>query len=153
MSPEKFIFDVAVGLVVALLSLFAKWQWPLIRSLIDAESRRQGAQISGTWKAIEDFSGSSTQDTFTMELTCRGGKVTGTHTCLTGPDEGKKFDIRGSYKDQILTFTWMPSSREALESGTVTAKLTQDRRLEGHGLYIEPNDGRVYPSTFAADKQ
>jgi hypothetical protein len=152
-NSEKFIFDVAVGLVVALLSLVAKWQWPLIKSLFDAESRRQGAQISGVWKAIESFSGTNTQDTFSMEVTCRGGKVTGTHTCLTGPDEGKKFDIRGNYKDQVLTFAWMPSSREALESGTVTAKLAKDRRLEGHGLYIEPDDGKVYTSTFVADKQ
>lgn len=149
---EKFIIDVIVGLVVALLILVAKWQWPLIKSLFDEESRRQAAQIAGTWDATEDFSGSKTQDTFTMEINCRGGRVSGTHTCLTGPDQGKRFDIEGRYKDQVLTFAWMPSSREALESGTITAKLTQDRLLEGHGLYIEPHDGKVYTSAFSAKK-
>ena len=87
-----------------------------------------------------------------MEINCKGGQVTGTHTCLTGPDEGQKFDIAGTYKDQILTFTWMPSNRTVLESGTVTARLVKDRQLEGHGLYIEPADGKVYTSNFTANK-
>ena len=150
---EKFIIDVAVGLVVALLTLVAKWQWPLIKSLFDEESRRLAAQVAGTWDANEQFSGSNTQNTYAMEVNCRGGRVTGMHTCLNGPDQGKKFDLVGTYKDQILTFAWMPSSREALESGTVTARLVQDKQLEGHGLYIEPQDGKVYTSTYSAKKR
>lgn len=86
-----------------------------------------------------------------MKIKCRGGKVTGTHTCLTGPDEGKIFDLSGSYKDQVLTFAWVPNSREALESGTVTAILAQDKRLVGHGLYIEPGDRKVHTSTYIAN--
>jgi hypothetical protein len=149
---EKLIFDVIVGLVVALLTLIAKWQWPLIKSLFDEESRRQARQIDGTWNATEDFSGSNTQNTYTMKINCRGGRVTGINTCLSGPDQGKDFDTEGAYKDQILTFTWMPSSREVLESGTVTVKLERDKLLVGHGLYIEPADGKVYTSIFKATK-
>jgi hypothetical protein len=152
MGPDQFVFDVAVGLAVAVLTLVGKWQWPLIKSVFDAEGRRLAAQVNGRWKAIEAFSGSSTTDTFTMDIVCRSQRVTGTHTCLTGPDEGKRFDIVGTYKDQILTFTWAPSSREALESGTVTAKLVEDKVLRGHGLYIEPKDGLVYTSVFSAAK-
>jgi hypothetical protein len=148
---EKFIYDVIVGLLVAFLTLVAKWQWPLIKSLLTEESRRQAKQINGAWDVTEDFT-DATQDTFTMELNCKGGRVTGTHTCLAGPDQGQTFDIEGTYKDQILSFTWMPKNRAALESGTVTAKLTHDRQLEGHGLYIEPSDGKVYTSNFIAKK-
>lgn len=149
---EKVILDVFVGAVVALLGIVAKWQWPIIRSLFDEESRRQGAQISGSWEAIEDFPASKSQNKYTMELKCRGGRVTGQHVCIDGPDKGKTFNLNGSYKDQILTFTWMPDNRAALESGTVTARLSKDKRLEGHGLYIEPDDGRVYTSTYTATK-
>jgi hypothetical protein len=88
-----------------------------------------------------------------MVLSCRGGVVTGTHTCLSGPDQGRVFELQGSYKDLILTFAWFPSSREALESGTVTAKLVQDGVLAGHGLYIEPGDGKVYTSTYSARRK
>ena len=152
-TVEKFLLDVLVGLVVAGLSLIAKWQAPYIRSLFDAESRRLADQINGDWRVSEFFSGSRETDTFTMTLSCHGSRVTGNHVGLAGPDAGRRFDISGSYKDQILSFTWMPDNRSALESGTVTARLVRDKRLEGHGLYIEPADGRVYTSTIVADKQ
>lgn len=150
---EKFLLDVLVGLVVAVLSLIAKWQVPFFRSLIDAESRRQAKQINGNWRATEEFSGSRDKDTFAMTLSCRGSRVTGSHIGLTGPDQGRRFDISGSYKDQILNFTWTPDNKTALESGTVTARLVSDGRLEGHGLYIETDDGRVYTSIFTAHRQ
>lgn len=152
MTPESFILDVAAGLMVALLSLVAKWQWPLIRSLFDEESRRQAEQVSGSWKATEVFHDSDSQNTYAMQLNCRSGQVTGSHSCLTGPDEGKTFKIHGTYKDRVLTFAWAPNSREELESGTVTAILDQDRHLAGHGLYIEPVDGKVHTSTYIATK-
>jgi hypothetical protein len=152
MNPEKLILDVVAGLLVALLSLVGKAQWPLIRNLFDDESRRQAKQISGTWKATEVFHDSRSQNTYTMHVKCRGGQITGTHVCLTGPDAGKTFDLRGTYKDRVLTFAWTPSSREELESGTVTAILDQDRHLAGHGLYIEPADGKVHTSTYTATR-
>lgn len=152
MTPESFAIDVAAGLLVALLSLVAKWQWPLIRSLFDAERRRQAAQVSGSWKATEVFLDTNSQNTYAMHLHFRGDQVTGTHVCLTGPDEGRTFDLRGTYKDRVLTFAWTPSSRAELESGTVTAILDQDRHLTGHGLYIEPADGKVHTSTYTATR-
>jgi hypothetical protein len=152
MTPENFILDVVAGLTVTALSLAANWQWPLIRSLFDEESRRQAEQISGSWKASEAFHDSNTKNTYTMHISCRGGQVAGTHICLTGPDEGRTFDLRGTYKDRVLTFAWAPTSREELESGTVTAILDQDRHLAVHGLYIEPVDGKVHTSTDTATK-
>jgi hypothetical protein len=72
---EKFAYDVLVGLLVAFLTLVAKWQWPLITSLFESEEvSRLARQISGTWDATEDFTGSSTTDTFAMEINCRGGR-------------------------------------------------------------------------------
>lgn len=154
---EKLVVDVIVGGVVALLGIIAKWQWPAIRSLFDEESRRQAAQVSGSWESTESFPATSSQNPssqnkYAMDISCRGGQVTGKDICIEGFDKGKSFELRGTYKDQILTFTWRPHLREALESGTVTARLTKDKRLEGHGLYIEPDDGKVYTSTFTATK-
>ena len=149
---EKIVLDVFVGAIVAILGVIAKWQWPFIRSLFDEESRRQAAQVSGLWEAIEQFPASHTQNKYTMHVKCRGGRVSGQHVCIDGPDKGKTFDLNGSYKDQILTFTWAPFDREALESGTVTARLSKDKLLQGHGLYIEPDDGKVYTSTYTATK-
>lgn len=148
---EKFVYDVVIGVFVAVLGIAAKWQWPLIRSLFDAESRRQARQIVGTWNARELFA-DGTQDEFLIDMYCSGGKVSGSHRCLAGFDKDRTFHIDGTYKDQVLAVRWMPSDNSLLESGTVTAKLMQDGRLQGHGLYVEPTDGRVYTSEFIAQK-
>jgi hypothetical protein len=147
---EKVLYDVVIGGLVALLTLAVRWQLPFIRSLFDEESRRQSKQISGTWNAKEVFADGS-EDNFIMDIHCRWGRVTGKHTCHSGYDEGKTYDIEGTYKDQILTFGWKPSNSVGLESGTVTARLVTDRRLEGHGLYVEPADGKIYTSIFKAE--
>jgi len=147
------LHDTLITIIVALLTLVASWQWRFIKSLFDAEIRRQSKQIIGKWNVIETFN-DGTEDNFTMELNCRGGKVTGTHYCNSGFDEGKEYDINGMYKDHILSFKWMPKDSEMLESGTVTVLLLPNNKLlDGHGLYIEPDDGKVYTSTFKASKK
>jgi hypothetical protein len=85
-------------------------------------------------------------------MKCKGGKVTGNHYCMGGYDKGGKYKIHGAYKDQILSFTWTAHKSDPLESGTVTVRLGADGRLRGHGLYIEPSDGNVHTSIFAAKR-
>jgi hypothetical protein len=146
---DRVIYDVFIGIIVAMISMISKWQWPLIKSLFDKESRRQARQITGRWKAHEIFADGK-EDEFAMELRCRGGEVTGTHYCDTGFDEAKEYQINGTYRDHILTFRWTPKSDATLESGTVTVRLVEDKKLEGRGLYVEPSDGKIYTSTFNA---
>jgi len=148
---DTFAIGVISGLVVAFLLWLAKWQSPMIRSLFDVESRRQAKQLTGIWDAQELFI-DGTEDTFRMTLECKGGQVKGRHDCLTGHDAATAYDIVGTYKDLILTFHWKPIDIESLESGTVTVRLIKDHELEGYGLYVEPDDGKVYTSTFRASK-
>lgn len=149
---ERFIYDVLVGLIVAFVLYVIGKQWPRIRSVFDKESRRQAEQIAGKWDATEIFA-DGTEDAFILQLECTGGNVSGMHECRKGFDADQEFNVNGTYKDQVLAFTWMPKNQAGLESGTVTAKLVQDRKLEGYGLYIEPTDGKVYTSRFVAVKK
>jgi hypothetical protein len=48
-------YDVIIGTVVAPITIVAQWQWHIVRSLFDQESRRQAAQINGEWDALELF--------------------------------------------------------------------------------------------------
>lgn len=146
-----FVLNVTAGLFTAFLILIIKWQWPFIQSLFDAESRRQARQISGIWTAQEIFA-DGTQDEFLLEIHCVGGRVTGTHRCLAGFDHKKEFPFVGTYKDHVLALTWMPKDHALLESGTVAGRLLRDGELEGHGLYVEPVDGKIYVSTYKARK-
>jgi hypothetical protein len=151
-NMHAFILDVAAGLFTGFLTLVATWQWPLIKSLFDRESRRQAKQIAGQWTARETFA-DGTHDEFLLEIDCVSGRVTGAHSCMAGVDQKKQFPLVGTYKDQIVNFTWMPRDHSLLESGTVTARLVRDGELDGHGLYIEPTDGKVYASAYSARKE
>lgn len=146
----KPAYDLSIGVIGGLLLLFLQWSWPWLQGIFDKDLRRQAKQISGSWAATEDFQGSSETDTFRIEISCTGGRVSGKYICLTGPDAGETFSIHGTFKDQILTFLWSKEGNRAIESGTVTARLTTAKQLEGHGLYIEPGDEKVYPSNFFA---
>jgi len=146
----KLAYDLVVAVLGGLLLLLLQQSWPRLQSIFDKDLRRQAKQISGPWDATEIFLGSNETDTFKMDITCVGGRVTGKYNCLTGPDAGETFSIQGTFKDQILTFIWSKEGNRAIESGTVTARLTTGKQLEGHGLYIEPGDEKVYPSKFFA---
>ena len=146
----KLAYDLVVAVLGGLLLLLLQQSWPRLQSIFDKDLRRQAKQISGPWDATEIFLGSNETDTFKMDITCVGGRVTGKYNCLTGPDAGDTFSIHGTFKDQILTFIWSKEGNRAIESGTVTARLTTGKQLEGHGLYIEPGDEKVYPSKFFA---
>jgi hypothetical protein len=146
----KPAYDLMMGVLGGLVVLFLQQSWPWLQSIFDKDLRRQARQISGPWAATENFLGSNETDTFRMEIACVGGRVTGKYICLSGPDADDTFSIHGTFKDQILTFIWSKEGNRAIESGTVTARLTTGKQLEGHGLYIEPGDEKVYPSTFFA---
>lgn len=150
----KLSYDMLVGVgggvLAGLLTLLIQWRWLYIQSLFDKEARRQAKQISGKWQATEVFLGPTKQNTYSMEINCLGGRVTGKHACLTGADPGEEFPIEGTFRDQILAFVWNKKGERALELGTVTVRLVRQGELEGHGLYVEPSDGKVYTSTFSA---
>jgi len=148
---KELLLNIIGGLLTAMVAIIAKRYWPLIMDLFDRESRRQAKQISGLWTAREVFA-DKTHDEFLVEIRCVNGKVNGMHKCLNGVDRTGEFPLSGSYKDHILNFTWIPLDNSLLESGTVTAKLIRDKELEGHGLYIEPADGKIYTSEFIASK-
>jgi hypothetical protein len=157
-NMEHYVFvdlivGVASGLITAVLSLAIRTNASLVRSWFDSEMRRQAAIITGRWIATETFADLSTKDIFTMDLKCRGRRVTGTLLCTEGYDKNESYEFEGVFRDLILTFMWKKKGKGALESGTVTARIPYPREgvLEGYGLYFEPDDGKVYASTFNAE--
>jgi hypothetical protein len=152
---EKLFYDltigVASGVLTSALALASKQQWPLIQSWFDPEIRRQAKMIQGQWTTTEAFLASKTQGTYSLTIKPKGRRITGSLRGLEGPDPDADFDIEGTFKDLILTFTWRKKGLHALESGATTAKLVREGTLEGHGLYIEPRDGKVHTSTFRAE--
>lgn len=94
---EKFLADVAVGILISAVIWYLKVQWPLIRGLLDAESRRQAAQIKGRWNVTEKFA-DGTSSLSVMVVKCTGGQVSGTQFCREGFDEGEDYHLRAVTK-------------------------------------------------------
>jgi|BogFormECP12_OM1_1039635.scaffolds.fasta_scaffold71132_1 hypothetical protein len=164
-QPEIFqngIGRINMSLFLKLLAFFVlltvlerKFWWNFVIGKLTKEARRQSKQISGKWKTKEDFNSADFPKDicmYDMELICNGGIVKGTQTCVDGYDKGKTYVVTGTYKDQILNLAWTRKDMSSLESGTASAKLNTDGHLEGHGIYLEPDDGKIHTSTFAAER-
>lgn len=148
---EKLIYDIAIGLVTALVILAIKHNWSLIVSVFQQDIRRIARLLEQEWTATEVFSDDNTTDEFTMKLRCRGRQVSGVMFCTGGPDKGREYELKGFFDSLILTLTWTPKDAVALESGTLTAKLIKDgKALEGHGVFYSPLTEKVHTSTFNA---
>jgi hypothetical protein len=81
-------------------------------------------------------------------------RVEATTTCLEGPDRGKVYEFGGSFKNLILTLSWMPRDDTSLERGTLTVKLVENgRKFVSHGAFYSPATERVHASTFEAVRQ
>ena len=108
--------------------------------------------IEGAWKATEIFSDDHTKAKFRMELSCLGRQVRGMLICESGRfDKGAEFVLSGSFTHNILMLLW--EKKKSIESGTITVRLVEDKKLEDHGLYIALSNGQVYTSKFTATKK
>lgn len=141
---------IAAGTGGAIVHVFKHYE-SLFRSWRNKDIEEIAKHIDGRWNATEVFSDDGSKAIFSMEFKCIGTQVTGVFLGVSGKvDKGSEFDLSGSFKDRVLSFTW--KKRNSLESGTVTVLLTRDNELEGHGLYVNPKDGKVYHSKFSAKK-
>ena len=87
---------------------------------------------------MESYS-DNTKDEYTLQLRRQGHRVDGILTCVSGPDEGSAYELTGSFKNLILTATYVSQDRRALDRGTWTIKLTENgMAFEGCGAYYSP---------------
>ena len=158
---EKFVIDFIVngligGLVATFLTLVIRKMWLSIIMPWYEERVYHDAHFEGRWEGSESFSDTDPPlvDRFTMEIRRQGHRVEATTTCLEGPDRGKVYEFSGSFKNLILTLSWMPRDDTSLERGTLTVKLVENgRKFVGHGAFYSPATERVHASTFEAVRQ
>lgn len=151
---NEFLIGIASGVTATGIVFFIKKNMFLIQNWRNEELIRVARLIEGKWQATETFSDDNSNSEFTMNLKCSLDQaVTGTQVCTSGFDKNQEFELTGSFRDTVLTFMWRKKGERALESGATTVKLVREGVLEGHGLYINPADGKVYTSTFTASLQ
>ena len=158
---EKFVVDFLIngiigGLVATFLTLFIGRIWRSIIVPWYEERVYHDAHFEGRWEGTETFSDTNPPlvDRVTMELRRTGHRVAAITTCLDGPDRGKIYESAGSFKNLILTLSWVPRDDRSLERGTITAKLVENgQKFVGHGSFYSPQTERVHSSTFEISRR
>ena len=139
--------------VCGALAYWGKTNYRRIRGQFDQEFRRQAARIVGKkWRGTETFSHDGTTNEYDMTFRIRGYDVIGKQKCIRGFDPGREFHSVGRFQDGVLRMTWVPSNRDAVESGAFALKLIKEGLLEGCGLYVEPEVQAIRTSTIKATR-
>lgn len=155
-----FASELTTGVVIALVSAcvtlaLARFWRNVMLPWIDEMSYDE-PRFEGEWTAVETFSdedpGSADEKgEYRMVLKRRGHRVSGTYTGVNGPDKDSVSSMEGSYRNLILTVTWRPVDKRALDRGTLTLKLTKNgKEFVGFGLYYSPKTERVHTSACVA---
>ena len=149
----EFVNGIVGGLVATFLTLVIHRMWLSIVIPWYEERVYQDVHFEGAWSAREIFSDTTPNETdeFVMEFRRKGHRVEATSTCTAGPDRGKVYLHSGSFKNLILTLTWVPQETRSLERGTLTVKLVENgKKFEGHGVFYSPVTEKVHTSIFEA---
>lgn len=158
---DKFVVDFLIngiigGLVATFLTLVIGRIWLSIIVPWYEERVYHDAHFEGRWEGTETFSDTNPPliDRFTIEIRRAGHRVTAITTCLEGPDRGKIYESIGSFKNLILTLSWVPRDDTSLERGTITAKLVENgQKFVGHGSFYSPATERVHSSIFEISRR
>jgi hypothetical protein len=154
---QKLISDLTVGVVAGLvatfLALVVRRVWLSVVLPWYEEHVYQDAHFEGLWSATELYS-DNTKDEYTLELRRQGHRVDGSLTCISGPDDGAVYELTGSFKNLVLTATYVSRDKSALDRGAWTLKLTANgMKFVGHGTYYSPSDDVIESSTVEAQRK
>jgi len=153
----KFVSDLTVGVVAGLvatfLALVVRRLWLAIVLPWYEERVYQDAHFEGTWSATESYP-DKTKDEYILQLRRHGHRVEGILTCVHRPDDGSVYELAGSFKNLILTATYVSRDRGALDRGAWTLKLTHNgMEFEGCGAYYSPEHDFIEASTINARRK
>ncbi len=148
-----FFNGIVGGLVATFLTLVIQRMWVSVVLPWHEERIYKDAHFEGRWNAKETYNDSEPNVVaeYIIEFQRQGHKVTGTSTCVNGPDKGKVYLLSGSFNNLILTLTWVPKDKRSLERGTLAMKLMENgKKMSGHGVFYSPITETVHTSSLEA---
>jgi hypothetical protein len=144
---------VVAGVVATFLTLVVRRLWISVALPWYEERVYQDAHFEGLWSATESYDGGS-KDEYTLEFNRKGHQVEGRLTCVGGADDGSVYELTGSFKNLVLTATYVSRDKHALDRGAWTLKLTENgKRFVGHGAYYCPEHDVIEASRVDAHRK
>jgi hypothetical protein len=128
---ENFIVGIITALFLALVAVARKKI--IIPFFIEYLGER--IKIYPMWVGEIDF-GSGNNHKMKLELVKLGFKIEGHLEFTSGLHTGKKYDLRGRFQSNVLTFHYYPRDRYSTSQGCATFKRLNDGELlEGSFAY------------------
>ena len=100
------------------------------------------AKIEGKWKGTYNYGEGATEDLIILNR--KGHRVWGTIRSVSGVDEGNDYYFEGTFKNLLLTGTYVASDPSKLDRGSFTLMLKENGRLfEGESSNYIDEDHKV----------
>lgn len=103
----------------------------------------QDARIDGEW--VTTLEAKSTEDDVeVVTVTQVGHNIIGDIACTQGPDEGKRYKFKGTFRNQILTGHYWNTKKTSIDSGSFSLRLENDgSRLKGFTSYYHDDTHNI----------
>lgn len=110
------------------------------------------ARIEGQWKAKVTFDTEETEELW--EIRRQGHSISGTITAVKGADQGRTYDVEGTFSNLILTVSYRSTDPGSVERGTVTMILQNNgQTFKGSSAFYFDPDHAIRSSEYECTKQ
>lgn len=127
---ESLISGLVSGIIVTLLVVVFRSFWN--GTIIPWFENRvyKDIHIEGSWFSLYPTVVGERQETITLER--HGHEVTGTFICNTDHNEGEQYNIKGNFRNMILTLLYEAKDKQISDRGTITLKCVKSgKRMSG----------------------
>ena len=106
------------------------------------------AKIEGKWKGEIQDTG---YEVVTLKRT--GHHIDGNIVIISGPNQSEVYEIKGEFRNLILTLDYWSTRDGSLDRGTYTLMLTENgRTLSGKAAYYEDDKHKMYSGDVKWDR-
>jgi len=139
MSSE-FITGITSGIVTTIFVFTFRSVWH--SSIIPWFEERiyKDIKIEGDWFSF--YPEASDERSEKVEIARRGHAITGSMTCINGPDRGEKYILTGSFRNMILPLIYESANRNKSDRGALSLRITSNgQRMVGKiSMYFDHSD-------------
>jgi hypothetical protein len=145
---ENLVSGLVSGLVATLLVVVFRTFWVSVITPWFEERVYKDIRIEGKWFAIyPDWGNPIRQEVVTLSR--QGHAVSGLIVCLHGHDSGEQYQIAGSFRNMVLTFTYESCEKAKSDRGSIALKSVMNgKRLVGKIAFYSDNKDSIDTRTI-----
>lgn len=152
----SILVGVASGLLVSAIGLILRALWLNLIKPAYENAIYKDVRIEGKWHGFfvneygeHDFEQlrKNGVNEYILEINRSGHSITGSLIGTSGGDEGRVYDVLGSFRNLILTSTIEAKNKIYIERGCLNLMVKNNgNKLEGYQTNYEDDDHEVYAS-------